>query len=45
LSQPLEQSLAGLPVVEGTAIERINLVLGRVPGLIRDAVAAVRRPA
>jgi hypothetical protein len=44
LSQPLEQSLAGLPVVEGTAIERINLVLGRVPGLIRDAVAAVRRP-
>lgn len=42
LSTPLEQTISAMPVIEGSAVERINQVLGRVPQLITQVAQAVR---
>ena len=42
LTTPLSAWLAELPITEGTSLERLNQVLARVPGLIRDLAIAVK---
>lgn len=42
LSTPLEQTIAAMPVIEGSAVERINQLLSRVPTLITQVAQSMR---
>ena len=42
LTAPLAAWLAGLPIAEGTSLERLNQILARVPAAIKRATNAVK---